>query len=786
MLPVQFRAAFRHLAKKRFHTTVSLLSLTLGLSVCLLVGLIVFHEMSYDRFHVAGDRIFRVTVETDFYGKKTLAPTSEKVGPALVASFPELASVVRLKRVPRAVVGANREVMRQEQAFYADSQFFGLFTFPLLAGDPDRALTRPGTVVLTASQATRLFGCTDVLGRCITLNGQSMEITGVAEDPPRKGHLQFQILASMATLEPSMRYNDWTAYSSMTYVKLRSDADIALLSQKVKGLSGNHRQAYGFQPLHRIHLEAHLMWDWFPAAKLSTLWLWGLLAVVVLMLSILNYVNLSTAGASARAPDVAMHKVLGARRCQLVMRFMAETLIMVSMGLLLALLLVCLALPAVRELTGLRISFLLILKPLRLAGVLGLGVVTGGVAGVYPAVMLMRHSVTGLIKRERRAVQGGALRRVLVVAQFGITIALLSSLLMMRHQIQYMRQQPLGFEMRQRLVLPLPESMQQGGDVIALKAECAAVAGVKGATLSRGVPGFPMDYASGNRADAPAGAKRMRIYHQEIDKDFLALYGLKRIAGTLPGPEHGVAPESGVLVNEALVRSLGWPSPEAAVGQRLCTGHFEEGVPIVGVIQDFHFTGLQSEIGPMVLAFWPEMTRFLTLQYVQDSPASVIPALKKIWEEHFPSQPFRYYILKQKFNNYYKQEESMARAMAVYAALAMVIALLGLLGLTVFLTAQRTKEVGIRKVLGASRLTVLWLLSRDYLNSVVLANVLAWPLAWFAVSRWMTLFASRAGVAVGPFVVAGLASLLIAWLGVSLVVWRAVCANPATIIRDTP
>lgn len=789
MLRQHLKSILRHLLRHRLHSVLNILGLAAGLSVCLVIGLFVLNEVDFDRFHAEGERIFRLVNEAEFYGLKTLAPTSEKAGPLLRRTYPEVETVVRLSRADGRIIGLGDRLIKSDHVLYADEDFFRLFSFPLFAGDPDRVLVRPHTAVLTRSMAGNLFGDKQALGETFTIDREMFEVTGIAADPPSATHLGFAVVASMATLEPELSYNDWTRFSMFTYVRLRSGTDVSAFEARIRDFSGQTKRVpdrplhFKLQPLHRIHMEPGLMWDRQTAADPRMLALWSILGLAVLAMAVINFVNLSTARAASRAHEVGMRKLLGASRHRLAMRFLLESLFLSLLGLAAAGLFARMLLPLLHRISGTAPEFSRLFRGESLLFLAALWLITGLAAGAYPAAVMTVFPPLAATKQRMGPRRGHAFRSVLVIVQFGLTIALLVSTFVLRGQIDYMRSRPLGFEPKQKIILPLPFKALKDRDRPAIKSAFASHPAVEGAALSRGVPGRNMDYAGGRKAESPEDSPRVRIYHMHVDEDFRRLYGIERIAGSGPGPDERISPGQGVFVNQALVRAMGWADPEEAVGRHLRTGHFSRPVLIAGVVRDFHFTGLQEAVGAVMMTYQPQSANTLTLQADTARLAELRPFLERTWRRQFPDFPLEMFFLNEDFNRHYRREENVGRALGGFSLLGVLIACLGLLGLAAFLTEQRTREVGIRKVLGASAPNVVWLLSSDFLKWVAAANLLAWPLAWWAMRRWLDGFAFRLKLTPAPFAAAAALTLLVAAATVSFQTLRAAQRDPADVLR---
>jgi putative ABC transport system permease protein len=793
MLKNYLVVALRNLRRQKGYAFITISGLALGLACSLLIALFVRHEASYDRFHERADRIYRLTYElVNTAEERHLATTAPPMGPALAETFPEVERFVRLREAHPSVVARGDTRFYESDFFYADSAFFETFSFPLRAGDPATALDAVNTVVLTAETAQRYFGDEDPLGQVLTMNDElDLTVTGVMEPIPAVSHLRFDFLVSFATFRVPHGYpvtlDDWRWSSFHTYVLLTEDADPrALEAQFPAFLRANlseeqvHETQLHLQPLTDIYLGQ----PQHPAmAAGNPTYLYGLgsVAVLLLLLACFNFTNLATAHAIRRGKEVGIRKAIGAHRGQLARQFLGEAVLVALAALVVAAFLVGGALNLSESLVGWtfawdRGSLALLALPVLLAVGAGLA------AGSYPAFVLSRSRPARALKGETTGLFGhGRLRGTLVVLQFAIAVALIAGSLVVGQQMRFIQEKELGFDREQVVALhalgpeidarypAMREALLQNPRVLRV---------TKGGHLFDGDQGSVPMYPEGTGGEA---LRRMSIY--SLYYDFVETLGLEVVAGRAPS-EAFASDSSAIMLNEAAAAVLaaelpGWENP---VGKRLRVGDIMEG-EVVGVVEDFHYASLHAEIEPLVLHFPRAFVDKVFVRVRPSNAADLLASLERDWARVAPDLPFHYTFLDDHVQQLYRADERFARLTTLFTILTLVVAALGLYGLVAFVTQRRTKEIGVRKVLGASVQSLVALLSKQFLLYVLLANLLAWPLAYVAMDRWLDGFAYRVGLGPGAFVLAGLATVVLALAAMSAHTLRAATANPVTTLR---
>lgn len=812
MLRNYLTIALRALRKHLGYSLINVAGLAVGLAGCILIALFVWDELSYDRFHEKADRIYRVVRQgEDLNTSALLAPTMED-------ELPEVERAVRIS--PRwfdeVLVTRGNTSFYEEDFFFTDPAFFDVFSFPLIRGNPDTALERPFTVILTETMAQKYFGEANPLGQTLSIEGpygvHDFTVTGVVRDVPHNSHFQFNLLASFATraeTEPqpeSMR--SWYHVGDYTYVLLNEENDVAALQAKMPTFYARHHEArlsqipdeekpdltnaYTFQPITDIHLYSHLERELEPNSEVRYLYIFSVVALLILLIACINYMTLATARAAHRAREVGVRKVVGATRGQLARQFLGESILLSLLAMVLAAAIVQLSLPAFNQLTGKEISIGVAsapwLGPALLLGGLGIGLL----AGSYPALFLSGFRPVHVLKGlTGRSASNAWFRSGLVTLQFAISIGLIAATLIVQHQLDYMKNKRLGLNPEQVLVVStrgkLGTVSQRFG---AFKQELLrhpAIAHVS--TVNPILPARPdglreLWVKHPRDAGSPEERQAMpRANGMSVGMDVLKTLDISLVKGRTfrPADFDSIRAENGftpVLINQTAVRQFGWEEP---IGKEFAC--CRRPTPrVVGVVEDFHYQSLKTQIAPLTLmpTWW---SRHVLVRVRTDDLASTIDFVETQWEAIAPDYPFAYTFLDDRFARVYDAEERLAQVFGVFALLAIAIACLGLLGLVAYMASTRTKEIGIRKVLGASVSNVVALLTKDFLRLILVAFIVATPVVHWAMGHWLQDFAYRITLGPSVFLLAGAAALVIALATVSYQAFRAARTDPAEALR---
>ena len=815
MLTNYLKVALRNLRRQKGYTFINIAGLALGLTCCLLIFQYVAFEYSFDRFHENERDLFRLTRSTVRTGEQS-APsggTPHAMGPALAAAVPEILNVARLLPEYTPAVVSNPErperVFEEDGVFHADPAFLKMFTFPLLTGAAEAALTEPGTVLLSASAALKYFGTENPVGQMLSVaSGESLKsylVTGVFRDVPANSHLQFDVLLP---LDEALRTGVWKVYESeaskwdwnsfITYIQLRPDAGLAEVERKMTDVLLAHRGdalrqqgmiAHVFaQPLRDVHLNADISAPKAVMGSYRTVYFFILIGLVTLFIALLNYVNLATARALDRAREVGVRKVVGANRNQLIIQFLTESALTNIVAVILAVILAVLFAPVVNRLVETRLTGVLWMNPWFWTAFLStLGACTL-LAGLYPAFILSSFRPISVLKGKAGSFTARRrLRRGLVVLQFAASVVLIGGTIVVYNQLGYMRRMDLGLDLEQVLTVTGPRVLPAGTDqaraITSFAEELRQLPAVRLVATSATLPGqgFIWGGARARRAEAdpitsiPAEATF-------IDSSFAAVYGLELIAGKgfADITETGSAPYP-MLANQSAVRALGFARPADALDQALDIGGYP--ARIVGVLRDFNWSSAHQARQNIFFGRFEEAGPQVSIRVSTDDLSGTIAAVESIYNRLFPGNVYRYAFADESFDRQYRNDERFATLFSLFAGLAVAIACLGLFGLASFTAQQRTKEIGVRKVLGASVLGIVSLFSREFLQLVGLAYLLAVPVVYLVMQRWLEDFAYRIAIGPGVFLFTGGVVVLIAILTVSYQSIKAALADPVKSLR---
>ena len=783
--------AIRTLLRHKIYSFVNISGLAVGLACCMLIMLFVQDELSYDQFHKNADQIYRVLWNARYGDNEWTIPYVEvPISETLKEQFPEVVHSTRLRRESQTIRRESNYVI-EKNFYYAESSFFDVFTVPFIAGDPTTALNAPNAVILTEQSAQRYFPNRDPMGQTLELNdGKSLQVTGVVKAFPPQSHFHFDFLAPLKTLPIiERRKSAWGSATVYTYLMLKDGASASELQtkftayvrehilSKMPPMPGYHTN-YLIQPLTDIHLHSNLRYEITANSNIMHVYIFSLIAIFVLLLACINFVNLSTARSSTRAREVGVRKVLGSHRSQLICQFFSESTICVAFSSILAIGICELGLPLLNSLANKHLTMGSLIAPHVLIGLFALIIAVGLLSGMYPALYLSSFwPVTAL---KGHIISGKThLRNGLVVLQFCISISLLVGTLVVRNQLHFAQNKHLGFDKEHVLILrEIPRTLTSTKQAMTFRDQFETLPQVATASLNTDVPGRDFDSML-FIPEQPANYEKTALTYTLVDEKYVEALNLKIVEGRNFAPAEHATDVSAFLVNQSAVKALGW---QTALGKKLRRGNGIEG-PIIGVVSDFHIGSLKQEIKPLVLPYLYRLPMCLAIRLHPGNVTEAIAAVEGIWKKSAPNQPFSYTFLDQDYARLYNREQQMSHVFQIFSGLAILIACLGLFGLVAFTTQQRTKEIGIRKILGASVSGILYLLSKDFLKLVIIANLIAWPIAYYAMNQWLQSFAYRINLSISTFLLSGLIALLIALLTVSYQAIKAARANPVEALR---
>ncbi len=809
MLSNYLKIAYRNLLRSKAFSAINIVGLSLGLATCMIIGLFVLDELSFDRFHEKADRIVRVTFRASMGGNKieeanVMPPTAK----TMQRDYPEVLEATRLRTAGAFIIEKEADIFKEEGVVFADSNFFQVFSFPLVAGNPKTALLKPNTLVISEKMAQKYFGNQDPIGKIISAKNyqEVMEVTGVMADMPANSHFDFDFLIAMAGREDAQS-NSWMQSEFYTYLVLPEDYDYRQLQAKLPQMVEKYfgpgiQQAFGMsfakfkqegndlglflQPLANIHLRSNFDYDIAATGDIRYVYIFGAIALFMLLIACINFMNLSTAGSSKRAREVGIRKVMGSVKSTLVGQFLLESIMLTAVALVLAVVIVFLALPFFNDLADKNLTLSFTSMPWLLPGLLLLGLIVGILAGSYPAFFLSSFKTVTVLKggtnlnlsKGRRSV---GLRGTLVVVQFCISIILIVGTTVVYQQLQFIQNAKLGYDKEQVLVLQETYRLSQNEQLF--KKQLLQDSRVVNVSVSGYVPAGPsfnnnfMVYGDDRANDYIKGIRYV------VDENYIPTLGMEMVAGRNFSPEFGTD-SSGIILNETAAKQMGWGKD--ALGHTISSPKMDGGKEtyrVIGIVRDFNFKSLHEGIGPLMLTLGPNSGAILAKVNTRDLPA-LLTSVEKQWNALAPDAPIEYTFLEENFNATYRAEQKTGRILGLFAGLTIFVACLGLFGLATFTAEQRTKEIGVRKVLGASVSGIVALLSKDFLKLVAISIVIASPIAWYAMNTWLQDFAYKIDISWWIFALAGVLAVGIALLTVSFQSVKAALANPVKSLRS--
>jgi putative ABC transport system permease protein len=816
MLKNYFTVAIRNLRKHSFYSFINVAGLSIGIAVCFIILLFVFNEMSYDQHHEKADRIYRMHAEIKWAGNHydmTYAPAP--MAAQLVADYPEVEAAVRFRERGSYLVKRTTENIKEDHVMWADKDFFKIFTVPVLAGDPAKALAEPNSIAISERIAQKFFPNENALGQTLILdNRMNCKITAVYQNMPATSHFHFDILIAMEGLDEA-KSPVWLSNNFQTYLLLREDASAQALESKFPELIGKvimpqavqilggdftfekfkaagNMMEYTLQPLGDIHLKSALKGEFEPNFDITYVYLFVIIAAFILIIACINFMNLSTARSANRAKEVGIRKVMGSFRSHLMRQFLTESILLSLISFILAIGIAYLLLPLFNQLSGreLAVPF----NNLNVYGVLLLAaVVVGVMAGMYPSFFLSAFKPVSVLKGNvTLGMKSGLIRSSLVVFQFTISIFLVIGTMAVYRQLDYIQTKKLGFNKDQVIMIDDVYALAEKKSIF--KEEVKRNSNILNGTISGFLP------VSGTwRSDNAWWAEGKEVVQENmvslqtwgVDYDYLKTLGMTVKEGR-DFSQDFPSDSSGVILNEAAAKAFNFTG--SVIGSKVQTfGDDGNGGPdkknlrslnVVGVVENFHFESLKQNVSPVMMFLSKEPDGIVSFRFESQNTKEIISNIEQKWKAMAPGQPFTYYFLDERFGNMYAAETRLAKVFGIFASLAVLVACLGLFALTSFTAEQRTKEIGIRKVLGASVSGIVLMLSKDFGKLVLIAFVLAAPLAWYGIDWWLKDYTYKTEIGIGLFLGSGLVAFLIAWITMSYQSFKAAASDPVKSLRS--
>lgn len=799
MLQNYFKVAVRTILKHKFYSTLNIAGLAFGLTACFLIGLYIYDELNYDKFHHDAESIYCIALHGKLGGQEMhTASSCAPLAQALVTNIPGVEQATRINQWGNLVVKYEDKAFTETQALLADSNFFDFFSFKLLEGDVKTVLKEPNTVVLTEESALKYFGNDPALGKIITIGNDktAFKVTGIAEKAPANSQIQYSMLLSAAS-DDRMKDGGWTSNGLYTYYRKNPKTTVESIDQKLRDLTiakvgpdlqeglgidfqefekqGGIYAYYSYSLLSDHLYQADLSDSLSVKGDIKYVYIMGAVGIFILFIACINFMNLSTARSASRAKEVGLRKTLGSVRLKLIFQFLSESLVYTLVGMVVALAGVYLLLPSFNLLAGKQLQFNSMLSPVMFGSVIGIFLFVSLLAGSYPAFYLTSFNPVDVLKGKVKAgMKSKGIRSTLVVVQFIISISLIICTMVVYNQLNYLQERNIGLDKKNVMILRNTNPLGSSRD--AFKEELNSLSGITKASYTNNV--FPgVNNTSVFRIVGTTQDRILGSYY--ADYDHLEVLKMELLKGRFFSKDFP-SDSSACVVNEAAVKELGWLEP---LNEKITSfnGPQPEDLKVVGVVKDFNFESFKSKIRPMVIRLAPAANNLL-IRY-QGNAKETVASVEVLWRKHAANEPFEYTFLDENFDKLFREEQRLGQVFSVMTGIAIFVACLGLMGLASFTAEQRTKEIGIRKVMGASVTSVSALLSKEFMLLVGLAFIAACGLAWYAMNSWLNTFAYRIDLGPGVFILSGLVAAIVAWFTVSFHFIKAARSNPSDSLR---
>jgi len=806
MLKNFFSNALRNMKKQRGYVIMNVSGLAIGLTSFLFITLYVIHELSYDRFHQNYENIYRLKVVGRMAGGEIdQAVTAAPMAQAMINDYPEVLKATRVTRMGEWLIKYGDNRFNEDGVLFADSSFFSVFDFRLLKGDPETALARPKSVILTEEYAKKYFGDQDPMDKQMSFEADTVvyTVTGVVQDVPDNSHIKFDMLASMSSYPGQANNQFWINHSFYTYIVVKDGTDKDILEEKFQGmvtkyvgpqitqalgisiedfLNAGNSFRYVLEPLKDLHLRGAKQYNLEPLGSQSTVYIFAVIALLILIIAIINYINLATARSATRAREVGVRKVAGANKQGLVFQFLGESVLIVTVATLIAVILVYALTPSFNQLIGKEMSAGIIDNPAGILSLIVLILLVGISSGAYPAFVLASFNPIEVLKGTLNpGSMSKNMRGVLVVIQFTISIVIIIGAIIVYRQLNYITKKDLGFNKENLIVIRRSDSFFRQRE--AFRDQLLQIPGVENVGFSRAVPGITFNNNAFLLDDDPE--KNTYLINQtQVSFDFAQTLGVELAAGRFFSREYG-EDSTAILINEAAVKSLGLTDPVGKyILQPQGPQQFQR-LKIIGVMKDFNIASMHTPIEPVCFTVLGNFggDQYATVRLSGNDVPETLKTIEQKWQTFTANQPFQYDFFTDSWNNLYSSEMKTEKIFILFAVLAIFIACLGLLGLITYITNKRTREIGIRKTYGASVQVILRLLSREVVYLILISSLFAYPVAYFGSKYWLEGFASKVNVSPLIYIIATLGALAIGWLSILYQTLKAASYNPADALR---
>ena len=803
MLKNYIKVAYRNLIRNKVFSFINISGLAFGMTACILISLYILDELSYDKYHENAERIYRISREflnEDGATNLHLGQIAPPFGPLLDGDFEGIIEhSVRMLPSGGSLISYEEIHLEQEGVFFAEPTLFDIFSFDIIQGDRSTMLLEPNSIVVSESFAKIYFKDNDPIGQTLRYDDMlDVKVTGVVKDVPHNSHFHFDCLISFITVENYFgRENlmgNWGSNNYATYILLQEGFDASELEAQFPDFLNRHIQSdnqdiqasdwtrLNLWPLTSIHLHSHLDTELESNGNFTLVLIYAAIAAFILLIACINFMNLSTAQSIKRSKEVGLRKVMGAHRTNLFNQYISESIIYSFLAVAFAWLIVSLVLPYFNNFVGKDLELALLAQPRQFVVFILIVVITGFIAGSYPAIYLSSFHPVKVIKgtvSDKKSTL--SFRHILVVFQFMISIVLIIGVGVINDQLRYAKSKALGFEKDNIIVLPTSDNIYNNYE--AIKNRLLKHQGISTVAMTSRVPSGRLLDSNSTQAEVDGDLKPIsfRVADIHVDHHFFDVLGANLLAGRNFDDRLASDSTGAYILNATAVKEIGWESPESAIDREFHYGNTAGRV--IGVVQDFHFESLHQEIAPMIFLITSGRRRSIMVKFNEDQRKEVFDYLKEEWTSLRPNYPFTYYYVSQNFDAQYASEDRLSRLIQYFSGLAIIIAVLGLFGLVSYATEQRTKEIGIRKVMGASVRDIIILLNSGFLRMVLIAFVLSVPLAWWGMNKWLSTFAYHTNIRLITLILSGIVAFLIALITVSYKTWRSASADPAVTLK---